>query len=41
MKKQERDETMIDINAALYFLKVIREYTSENECVRSDMEIIK
>jgi hypothetical protein len=29
MKKQESDETMMEMNAALSLRKVIREYTSE------------
>ncbi len=32
---------MIDMNAALYLLKVISEYTSENVCVNNDIDIIK
>jgi len=30
MKKQERADTMMEMNAALYFLKVISEYTKLN-----------
>jgi hypothetical protein len=41
MKKQDKDETMIDMNAALYLRKVIREYTNEKVWVRREIETIR
>ena len=41
MKKQESDETMMDMNAALSLRKVISEYTSEKVCVRREMETMR
>lgn len=41
MKKHEREETIMDMNAELSLLKVIREYTRENVCVNSDIETIR
>ena len=41
MKKHDKDDTIIEMNAALYRLQVISEYTREKVCVSKEIETIR